>query len=240
MRFARKAFAWLVLFFVVAVPGLGLCAEPGALFMVPIAPRPLVMGSGATASTGFGLFSVNAPTTGQAAGAGRAQVVSGKPSEIFKSLPNTDMFLYVLDSKLAASVGLAFMSASYGENSSYIVQEFSIYRDAETAQENSTMTQRIGVSVRLIIQVNERAAKLSTLGLPQIAFGVEKKDLKATVRMQVIGIQGPGITNAFELPSELNFTTLSGLYKAVDEVKKQAWSDTTQITPQVLAESRRL
>lgn len=194
--------------------------------MLPVAPKAFTSAAGNQST-----LSAFALGTGQ----GEKAKTS---AEVLYALPNTDMFLYVLDAKTAASAGLAFLDASYGEKVTYIIQEFAIYRDEQGASGTSSILQRVGVGIRLIIQVDERTAKVSTLGLPKIALGVELNNLKATVRMQVIGIQGPGVSNAFELPSELNFTTLSGLYRAVDVVKGLVWGKDTRITPQVLAESK--
>lgn len=157
--------------------------------------------------------------------------------EILKTLPNTDMFIYVLDSQVAASLGLTVFTTQASKHSSVVIQEFIQYRDEVDSTGKGV---RIGIGVRLFITVNQDAASISTASIPWLAASAQASKLQASVRMQVIGIQGKSVTESIPMPSELTFTTLQQLYKCIDQVKGAINAPSTTdapvtITPQPLS-----
>jgi hypothetical protein len=161
---------------------------------------------------------------------------------ILRGLPNSDMFVYVLDAATASRAGLAFLSGEASKNKSVIIHEYLMYRDFTTESQDPV---RVGVGVRMVILLNQNAQKASTLALPALTAAVENRKLEATVRLQVIGLSGKAITEAVPMPSELTFTTLMQMYRGIDTIKSAIWDDDangdgTLITPQVLSVSRAL
>jgi hypothetical protein len=159
---------------------------------------------------------------------------------LLRALPNSDMFVYVLDAASAAKLGLTVLTAEAKSQNTIIVQDFIMYRDVEDKAEKKQY--RVGIGIRLFITVNQKSSSMATASIPWLALQADSKKLQARIRLQVLGIQGKKVTEAAPLPSELNFTTLSQMYLAVDNIKKAIWDDEdaddgTSITPQVVAVS---
>lgn len=146
-------------------------------------------------------------------------------------LPNSDMFVYVLDASEAGSLGLTFLSAEAAKKSTIIVQEYTMFRNSSVDGKQA----RFGIGIRMLVTVNEKSGKVGTLSIPSIAASVENKKMEATVRLQVIGISSKAVTEAVPMPSELNFSTLMQMYKAIDAIKSNIWVNGTYILPQIIA-----
>ena len=156
-------------------------------------------------------------------------------------LPNSDMSVYVLTRDQGSSLGIPLLTnAKASKNAFYIVQEYAIYR---TLNEKPTPSPRgpfigvsppekadpsaQGISIRMIISVQSKNIALSGLSIGSLALAAEKKDLTANVSLQTVGIIGQKITEATPMPSELNFTTLSNMYRGMDEIKQAIWTQPT-------------
>lgn len=151
---------------------------------------------------------------------------------ILKSLPNSDTYVTVLDSSESAQLGFLFFSGGGSNNISTIVQEYSLYRDDFDC--NSKTAYRTGIAIRLIVEVNEKGANISTSSIAALAAKAEAKELKARVRLQTLGVTSKEITKAIEIPSELNFTTLRQLYQAFDVAKNSIWESSVSVSPQLI------
>lgn len=161
----------------------------------------------------------------------RATNVPATKTEILSALPNSDMFIYVLDSSTAGKLGLSFLSGEASKKSTIIVQEYSMYRDEVSS---AGKPYRLGLGLRMIVTVNENSGKIATLSIPAIAANVESRKMEATVRLQVIGLSGKAVTEATPMPSELTFTTLMQMYQGIDVIKKAIWDTNTAIAPQII------
>jgi hypothetical protein len=154
---------------------------------------------------------------------------------ILNMLPNSDTFVYVFDLRTATKLGLFFMSLEGSGKMSVIMQEYIMYRDSFDPAANRTT--RFGIGVRIFIVVGESAVNIATVSIPSIAAQVQTGKLRATIRLQTLGISGRNVTEAIPMPTELTFTTLMQMYQAMDVIKKAIWDENTVITPQIIGVS---
>jgi hypothetical protein len=157
--------------------------------------------------------------------------------ELLKSLPNSHMFIYVLDSATAAKLGFAFIARGGTKKHTLIIQEYLLYRDEEPSPGKIV---RLGIGLRMVILVNKVIEKVEMLSIPAIAAQAESRKLQAIVGFQVLGISGRVVTEATPMPSELTIKTLMQMYQGVDAIKKAIWDTDTTIVPQVLGLSENL
>jgi len=151
-----------------------------------------------------------------------------KIGELF---PNTEMFISVMDEKKARDFGFIYLGGNDSIVATVIVQEFSMYRVLEKDL-------REGVAIRLVITVNEKARKIATMSIPNIAAKSENRRLNATIHLEIKGISGPKISAAIPMPTELNFSTLMQMYKAMDEIKSFMWDPDVELVPQIIAQKK--
>jgi hypothetical protein len=152
---------------------------------------------------------------------------SSENEKILRQLPNSEMKVYVLDYNIAAKAGLIYLGIEAAKRSSIVVQDYLMYRKCN---DNSL----VGIGVRLLVVVNEKNAKISTLSIPSIAIQADFRKLQAKISLKTLGISSKEITQGIPMPAELNFTTLYQMYQGVDQIKGAIWNGAT-ITPQVLA-----
>ena len=145
-----------------------------------------------------------------------------------------ESFLYVFNSTEAAQLGFPFFGGELSENRTVIVQEYSLFNFDDKDQ-------RVGVGVRHLVTVNEEARKVGLMGISGILAEAERGKLEATIHLQILGISNSSLPATTPVPSELNFTTLTQMYRQVDEVKRlMCVDDETTLIPLILAEPRRL
>lgn len=152
---------------------------------------------------------------------------SSENEKILRQLPNSEMKVYVLDYNIAAKAGLVYLGIEAAKRSSIVVQDYLMYRKCN----NNSL---VGIGVRLLVVVNEKNAKVSTLSIPGIAVQADFRKLQAKISLKSLGISSKEITQGIPMPAELNFTTLYQMYQGVDRIKGAIWNGAT-ITPQILA-----
>lgn len=155
---------------------------------------------------------------------------------LMRALPNSNMFVYVLDAMQANEFGLTMLAGKDSNKYTIIIQEYSIYRDDINGKTGKPY--RFGIGVRMLIVVRERITRLNTLSIAAITAQAEKRNLESQIRLEVIGISGKFITEATPMPSELTFTTLMTMYQSIDRIKAAIWDDDTLVCPQILAYGR--
>lgn len=155
---------------------------------------------------------------------------------LMRALPNSNMFVYVLDAMQANEFGLTMLAGKDSNKYTVIIQEYSIYRDDINGKTDKPY--RFGIGVRMLIVVRERITRLNTLSIAAITAQAEKRNLESQIRLEVIGISGKLITEATPMPSELTFTTLMTMYQSIDRIKAAIWDEDTFVCPQILAYGR--
>jgi len=140
-----------------------------------------------------------------------------KVNEMSRELPNSEMYVYVFDKSESIKAGFQFISGDASRKSSVIVQEYSMFENRGK--------ERYGIAIRMIIHVNQSAKNLKG-SIPWLTAQAERNKLKATISLQVIGVSGKPINDAYPLmPQELNFSTLVSLYHAVESIRGHIYDE---------------
>src|SRR5439155_10319094 len=127
--------------FVVTSLGLCYCAEPTR---TPADTVPVNPGQARDVLQQF----EGAQQLVKALGTFRATSEATDKKAILQALPNSDMFVYVLDAQAAAKLGLAFLSAEASKQSTIIVQEYAMYQDVYK-KDKPNEVYRLGIGIRM-------------------------------------------------------------------------------------------
>jgi hypothetical protein len=146
-----------------------------------------------------------------------------------ENFPNSQAFMYVLDGYQAIKGGFPFVTGGYEANNTLIIQDFSLTKPQIDGGD------LIGVGVRLFVMVKKDIQNLNTVGIPWLALEAERKNLEATINLQVIGIQNPKILDKYPNITDLIFSSLVNAYQTINRIRELVCTEGTNLTPQVLA-----
>lgn len=143
---------------------------------------------------------------------------------------NTETTNYSLDEALA--FGLPVGQADGKLSRRIFVQNFVQYKEIKEGDE----TVWYGVGIRWIVNAKtlDANAKLNN-SIPFLAASAEVRSVEASSRFQVIGLTSAEITNAVEIPMDLNVDSYVKLFAAFQKLKGLMNNPNTVVAPQIIA-----
>ena len=92
----------------------------------------------------------------------------------------------------------------------------------------------VGIGLRATADINDVKSGANISGLGAIGLGAESSDLKGSLTVQTLGVNGQAIAAALPIQSELNRTTAQNAITAVASIKALLYEDGTIVQPRVV------
>jgi uncharacterized protein YceK len=92
----------------------------------------------------------------------------------------------------------------------------------------------VGIGLRATADINEVKSGANISGLGAIGLGAESSQLKGSLTIQTLGVNGQAIAAALPIQSELNRTTAQNAITAVASIKALLYEDGTIVQPRVV------
>jgi hypothetical protein len=92
----------------------------------------------------------------------------------------------------------------------------------------------VGIGLRIAAHVTVTGSKANISGLGVIGAEAEDNNLKGSLMVQTLGVNGKSVAAALPIQSELNRTTAQNAIVAVGSIKALLYSDETVVSPRVV------
>jgi hypothetical protein len=92
----------------------------------------------------------------------------------------------------------------------------------------------VGIGLRATADISDVKSGANISGLGAIGLGAETSELKGSLTVQTLGVNGQAIASALPIQSELNRTTAQNAITAVASIKALLYEDGTIVQPRVV------
>ncbi|VVP17359.1 hypothetical protein PS900_03668 [Pseudomonas fluorescens] len=92
----------------------------------------------------------------------------------------------------------------------------------------------VGIGIRITSNIEITGSTANISGIAAIGFEAESNNLKGSLVVQTLGVNGKAVSSALPMQSELNATTAQNALIATASIKTLLYSDDTQIYPRVV------